>query len=386
MKPCDHLYRPLVARSYSRSFHIYLAIMVKLTTDIVERKCSQILTSKSLSKTIKKDELWKLTHLHMNDMFISSIGNIAIYRSLKVLYLQNNNISKIKNLHFACNLTHLYLQHNAIMKMENLESLQNLQKLYLGHNNIIVVEGLQNTKKLQELHVENQKIPLGESLCFEPRSAFTLSMCVKVLNISDNKMTSLRNLIGFQELHTLDAKNNLVDNVDDVTTTISTLPSLKDLSLQGNPVTWSYRYKENLIANSVSLANLDGKIVTDICRNFMKKFKMEKHNRRTKNAAKIPLGDDITSSLNLPPAFKRSISRAIFQHPGPHLSITITPGSLSVGSQLQVFPPWKLASGIRSTKDNHITPRPFWGNINKSKETRLSRSHVNNKAIALPLI
>lgn len=47
--------------------------MVKLTADIVERKCSQILTSKSLSKTIKQDELWKLTHLHMNDMFISSI-------------------------------------------------------------------------------------------------------------------------------------------------------------------------------------------------------------------------------------------------------------------------------------------------------------------------
>jgi len=50
--------------------------MVKLTTDIVERKCSQILTSKSLSKTIKKDELWKLTHLHMNDMFISSIVSL----------------------------------------------------------------------------------------------------------------------------------------------------------------------------------------------------------------------------------------------------------------------------------------------------------------------
>lgn len=47
--------------------------MVKLTTDIVERKCSQILTSKSLSKVMKKEEVWKLTHLHMNDMFISSI-------------------------------------------------------------------------------------------------------------------------------------------------------------------------------------------------------------------------------------------------------------------------------------------------------------------------
>ncbi|KAG5326659.1 PPR42 phosphatase, partial [Pseudoatta argentina] len=429
--------------------------MVKLTTDIVERKCSQILTSKSLSKTIKKDELWKLTHLHMNDMFISSIGNIATYRSLKVLYLQNNNISKIKNLHFACNLTHLYLQHNTITKIENLESLENLQKLYLGHNNIIVVEGLENTKKLQELHIECQKISLGESLCFEPRSAFILSMCLKVLNISENKMTSLRNLIGFQELHTLNAKNNLINNVDDLTATISTLISLKDLSLQGNPVTTSYRYKENLIANSVSLgkvtystfvatysrlllnynfisytANLDGKIVTDICRNFMKKFKIGKYNQRTKKATKILLGDDITSmpimifsfnrntvtnkkfiigSLNLPPAFKRSISRAIFQHPGPHLSITITPGSLSVGSQLHVFPSWKsgkkkekkkkkdyfhcyiliyviLASSIRSTKDNHITPRPFWNNVIKNKEIRLTRSHANNKAITLPLI
>ncbi|KAG5310341.1 PPR42 phosphatase, partial [Acromyrmex insinuator] len=360
--------------------------MVKLTTDIVERKCSQILTSKSLSKTIKKDELWKLTHLHMNDMFISSIGNIATYRSLKVLYLQNNNISKIKNLHFACNLTHLYLQHNTITKIENLESLENLQKLYLGHNNIIVVEGLENTKKLQELHIECQKISLGESLCFEPRSAFILSMCLKVLNISENKMTSLRNLIGFQELHTLNAKNNLINNVDDLTATISTLISLKDLSLQGNPVTTSYRYKENLIANSVSLANLDGKIVTDICRNFMKKFKIEKYNQRTKKATKILLGDDITSSLNLPPAFKRSISRAIFQHPGPHLSITITPGSLSAGSQLHVFPSWKSASSIRSTKDNHITPRPFWNNVIKNKEIRLTRSHANNKVITLPLI
>lgn len=47
----------------------------------------------------------------------------------------------------------------------------------------------------------------------------------------------------------------------------------------------------------LSLANLDGKIITDICRNFMKKFKMEKHNQRTKNTTKIPLGDDITSML-----------------------------------------------------------------------------------------
>lgn len=59
--------------------------MVKLTTDIIERKYSQILTSKSLSKTIKKDELKKLTHLHMNDLFISSIvSNIEKEKDRKI--------------------------------------------------------------------------------------------------------------------------------------------------------------------------------------------------------------------------------------------------------------------------------------------------------------
>ncbi|XP_014472076.1 PREDICTED: protein phosphatase 1 regulatory subunit 42-like [Dinoponera quadriceps] len=358
--------------------------MVKLTTDVIERKCSQILTAKSLSKTMKKEELGRLTHLYMNDMFISSIGSLDVCKSLKVVYLQSNNISKIKNLHPARNLTHLYLQHNVITKMENLESLENLEKLYLGYNNIVVVEGLENLRQLRELHIESQRIPPGESLCFEPRSAFALSMCLKVLDISDNKMTSLRDLTSFHELNKLKAKDNLFDNIDDLTTAISTLTSLKDLFLQGNPVVQSYRYRENLIANSVSLVNLDGKIVTDTCRRFMTRFKMEKHHRRTRRTTKTPLGDDITSSLNLPPAFKRSISRAIFQHPGPQLSIKIAPESM--GNQLQVFPPWKSASGIRSVKDNHVTPRPFWSNVPKNKETRLTRSLVNNKTIALPPI
>lgn len=61
--------------------------MVKLTTDIIERKYSQILTSKSLSKTIKKEELQKLTHLHMNDMFISSI--VSYIERERYIYIYN---------------------------------------------------------------------------------------------------------------------------------------------------------------------------------------------------------------------------------------------------------------------------------------------------------
>ena len=47
--------------------------MVRLTTEYIERKCSQIQLNKSLSKKLRKDELYSLTHLRMNNMFISSI-------------------------------------------------------------------------------------------------------------------------------------------------------------------------------------------------------------------------------------------------------------------------------------------------------------------------
>lgn len=84
---------------------------------------------------------------------------------------------------------------------------------------------------------------------------FFFQLCLKVLDISGNQITSFKDLIGFHELNTLEAKNNLLNNMDDLTKTISTLSSLKDLFLQGNPVTQSYRYRENLIANSILLGN-----------------------------------------------------------------------------------------------------------------------------------
>lgn len=90
--------------------------------------------------------------------------------------MQNNNISTIENLHFASNLTHLYLQHNTISKLENLYSLEKLQTLYLGYNNIVVVEGLECLKNLSTLDIENQRLNLGELLCFDPRSVYTLSV------------------------------------------------------------------------------------------------------------------------------------------------------------------------------------------------------------------
>ncbi|KOC70095.1 Protein phosphatase 1 regulatory subunit 42 [Habropoda laboriosa] len=356
--------------------------MVRLTAEYIEKKCSQIQLSKSLSKKIKKDQLYNITHLRMNNMFISSIGNCVNYKNLKVIYLQNNNIATIENLHFASNLTHLYLQHNVINKIENLDFLENLHTLYLGYNKIPVVEGLERLKNLTILQIENQKLPIGESLCFDPRSILTLSKCLKVLNISGNKIISLKSIRELNKLEVLDAEDNFIEDINDLTESINVLTSLTDLSLQGNPVTQCYRYKENIIANNDTIKTIDRKTVTDVCRCFMKRFKIKKHLYHTKKSLSTTLDEDIASSLNLPPAFKKSISRAIFQHPNPKFPVTIS----SVIGETHVFPPWKIAPGANALRNGHFAPRPFWSNIIRTKQPRNIRSLLSTKAIKLPPI
>ncbi|KAG7213815.1 hypothetical protein KM043_003029 [Ampulex compressa] len=316
---------------------------MKLTLEALERKSSRERREKFPDKDVKKEQAWKLTHLCMNDRFIGSIGNLDACQNLKAIYLQNNNISKIENLGFARNLTHLYLQHNSITRMENLDSLSKLRTLYLGHNKIKVLEGLENLHNLTVLHVENQKNSDGESLCFEPRTMIVLSTHLKVLNVSGNKIRSVKALANLRKLENLEAADNMIVDIEDLAETIKTLVALRDLSLQGNPVLRQYRSKETLIANN-----------------------------------------DTLDSLNLPPAFKRSISRAIFQQTIPKLPVMIS--SAIDEAPPHIFPPWKTALTSKSPKDNRVTPRPFWGNIIRNKGARRIPSSISTKAIPLPPI
>lgn len=47
---------------------------------------------------------------------------------------------------------------------------------YLGGNCITVVEGLDKIEQIRELHIENQHLPLGEKLLFDPRSLRSLAV------------------------------------------------------------------------------------------------------------------------------------------------------------------------------------------------------------------
>ena len=61
--------------------------------------------------------------------------------------------------------TTLWLTHNTLIVHR-----------YLGGNHITVIEGLEKLEQLSELHVENQRLPAGEQLLFDPRSLQCLSV------------------------------------------------------------------------------------------------------------------------------------------------------------------------------------------------------------------
>ncbi|XP_066593833.1 protein phosphatase 1 regulatory subunit 42-like isoform X2 [Prorops nasuta] len=351
---------------------------MKLTADCVRKKLHQLKSKKSLRADIKKDDISKATHLHMSNMFISSIGNLDVFTNLRVIDLRNNLLIKIENLHFAVNLTHLHLQHNCISKIENLEKLENLQKLYLGYNNIWLVEGLEHLINLKELYVEHQKLLPQESFSFDPKSTKALSANLKVLNISSNRLTSLMGIKCLYQLEVLEAQNNFIKDIKDLSKTINTLINLQDLQLQGNPVTLSYRYRESMIANSQRLINLDNWTITELNRRFIKTFKVKQELRQKKKKNITTLRDDITKSLNLPPAFEKSISRAIFQQPESKISLNVE--SINGHINRQLYPPW--ISTIKLERGSQIAPRPFWRNQIKTTNSSVPRSM--SKPILLP--
>ncbi|CAD6208243.1 GSCOCG00003249001-RA-CDS [Cotesia congregata] len=362
--------------------------MVLLTTNYIEKEYARTQYFKSLTKGISKNNLRKMTHLYMNDKFVDAIGNLSGWKNLRVIYLQNNNISKIENLQFTINLTHLYLQHNNIYKIENLNNLYHLKCLFIGYNNICVVEEMENLESLVELNIENQRLLTGESLIFDPKSLNTLSCKLKILNVTGNNICYLKPLSCLYNLEILIAKNNNISEIIDVIETVKVLKSLVELQLENNPVTYKLRYRENIIANSCSLRILDGKSISQMNKYFLNKLKNNKQSqlalRKTHN--KISLSDDIKTSLNLPPAFERSISRAILE-PGPKLSIGVN--SAIANDKLEIYPSWTSTSAIAGKKDNHLTPRPFWKSVNprqKHQHNHQKFLHIHSQAVIIPCL
>ncbi|XP_033737900.1 protein phosphatase 1 regulatory subunit 42-like isoform X3 [Pecten maximus] len=281
--------------------------MVKLTLDLIARGTSGY-TKKKRDESMQQ-YLRRLTHLYLEDRSIDDVGeDISMCRNLTVLYLYDNQLNKIPSLHHNMNLTMLYLQNNDICRVENLSPLTRLQKLYLGGNCITVLEGLDKMDKLQELHVENQRLPPGEKLLFDPRSLKGIAMSLQVLNVSGNGLDSVRDMIGLRNISQFMANDNELSDMKDLAHNFGNWPCLWRLELMGNPVCHKAKYRDRIIVMAKTLEVLDGKEITETSRQFLRKWHANKETQKKKRdeiyqrSAYADLGDSgLHRSAELPP-------------------------------------------------------------------------------------
>lgn len=153
------------------------------------------------------EPLAQLTHLDLGDNHIREILGLGHLTKLAQLALHGNRIGKIEGLETLTTLTHLDLGNNRISKIEGLENLPNLTHLNLQGNQLSSVQGLENLRNL------------------------------RVLDLSDNKITDLQGLTGLPHLHHLNLEHNKISEANAFQlVSLETLPSLKTLQLEWNPI------------------------------------------------------------------------------------------------------------------------------------------------------
>ncbi|XP_078073217.1 protein phosphatase 1 regulatory subunit 42 [Mustelus asterias] len=285
--------------------------MGRLTVDLIAKSSVHV---KNRRDEPLEQYLKKLTHLNFSNKNIDEIDDLSICKNLSVIYLYDNNITQIHNLDFAFNLTHLYLQNNNITHIANLSSLQNLSKLYLGGNCISVVEELEGLTELRELHVENQRLPLGEKLLFDPRTLQSLKKSLCVLNIKKNNIDELKELACLENLNQLMAEDNQIQDIKELEYALSQWQKLWYLNLSGNPVCQKAKYRDKIIIMSTSLEILDGKEVNNTARQFLLNWKAFRETKK-KNAKEKADDQGVQQKLDTPQAIQYHAPRT-YTSPG----------------------------------------------------------------------
>ncbi|XP_044311256.1 leucine-rich repeat and IQ domain-containing protein 1 [Varanus komodoensis] len=194
--------------------------------------------------------------------------------NLCILLLNKNNISCIHGLFGCTNLWNLELSYNKITRIGGLESLKNLQRLVVSHNQLIStkglsdtptlvyidcsfnhlneVEGIQNCGLLQILKLQGNNLNefpslenhvLLRELYLEDNSISSLEICstywlplLQILLLSQNSLTQLAPLFSFISLKKLDISNNCLLDTKSIIQWFGGCDSLRELSIQGNPL------------------------------------------------------------------------------------------------------------------------------------------------------
>ncbi|XP_050348175.1 uncharacterized protein LOC126772039 [Nymphalis io] len=216
---------------------VYLDLSSNLLTDL--KVLSNLLYLQYLSVDFNKLKAvldyetpqWFLTEVHYKYNSVMNIRELKSFWSITILDLSHNNIKYIEGLQNLRYLRRLDLSFNHIQRLENLNHLR-LTWLDVSYNNISSFEYGSDSGLWTLLHLES-------------------------LNISENKLTSLKLLSGCTRLRELRARNNCFNVLLELAIYMSNLRSLILLDLSSNPICNVLGYKDVVYNKFPKLLELD---------------------------------------------------------------------------------------------------------------------------------
>jgi hypothetical protein len=209
--------------------------------------------SNNLLKTVKS--LSSLKHLLTLDVSfnqLSSLSDLLPPVNLLSLNASNNQFKSTLSISKHFYLQRLSLDHNTLTQIEGLEGLPNLQFLSLSHNKITRISGI--PVSLQGLNLShNEIVKIG--------GGFKKSGFLRVLDLSCNKLSSLRGTSDLENLMVLVLSSNNFKKINTLDHLVD-LAVLSDLDLSDNQVTSKKHYRLRVAFKLPQLRRLDSGVVS----------------------------------------------------------------------------------------------------------------------------
>ncbi len=166
--------------------------------------------------------------MYLSGNLIKKIDHLVSLPNLQTLDLSFNRLIEINNFWVPGNnldkLRTLNLAKNMIRQIKNLDKLSSLEHLDLSDNKVIELSGLEKLLNLKTLNLQGnllEYIDLPEMANLQD------------LNLRRNKISIVNKLAGFVCLMKLNLGQNLIKSISNLE---HTLPALKELTLDQNPV------------------------------------------------------------------------------------------------------------------------------------------------------
>ncbi len=197
---------------------------------------------------ITEKDLLKINELDLDNVEISSITELTIFKNLKILRLGFSNISNIEGIEECTKLESLWLRRNNIDDITPLASLTSLKELDIAENNVRDFTPIANLTNLVSLGIGDNNGTISD-LSFVKNLAKLESLyapwCGKTdiyalsdltelnyLNLMSNRITDITPLKNLEKLDYLQLNNNQIVDIS----VLEQLPNITSIFIEDNPI------------------------------------------------------------------------------------------------------------------------------------------------------